>query len=149
MKPDSRRIIRKADRYLRSAELLLRDGDLDSSASRLYYAMFYCAVALLSTKGLSYSTHKGVISAFGERFVKTGLMPAPTHQWLREAFDQRLAGDYDWEAELSAASLRNLLEHARHFRDLAASRLEEPPLLGEPPASYDAGKPRPKRRKRK
>ena len=37
--------------------------------------MFYCAQAMLLTKNLSFSSHKGVISAFGEHFVKTGVFP--------------------------------------------------------------------------
>jgi uncharacterized protein (UPF0332 family) len=58
-------LIQKAQRYLKSAELLLRDGDSESSVSRAYYAMFYAAEAVLLTKGLSFLSHKGVISAFG------------------------------------------------------------------------------------
>jgi uncharacterized protein (UPF0332 family) len=55
----------KARRYLRSAELLRSDGDHDSAASRLYYAMFYCAEALLFSRGLSNSSHRGVIAGLG------------------------------------------------------------------------------------
>ena len=36
-------LIEKARRYLRSAELLIHDGDYDSAVSRSYYAMFYSA----------------------------------------------------------------------------------------------------------
>ena len=50
----------KADRYLRSAELLLKDGDFDSCVSRCYYAMFYSPEAILLTKDLKASSHKGV-----------------------------------------------------------------------------------------
>ena len=41
--------------------------------SRVYYAMFYSVEALLLTEGISVSSHKGVISVFGERFIKTGI----------------------------------------------------------------------------
>jgi hypothetical protein len=40
-------LLTKAERYVRSAKLLVQHGDLDSAASRLYYAMFYIAEALL------------------------------------------------------------------------------------------------------
>ncbi len=68
-------LIERAKRYLKSAEILLEEGDYESSVSRTYYAMFYSAQAMLLTENLSFSSHKGVISAFGEHFVKTGIFP--------------------------------------------------------------------------
>jgi uncharacterized protein (UPF0332 family) len=47
-------LLLKAERSIRSARLLLSDGDVDAAASRLYYAMFYIAEALLDAKGLSF-----------------------------------------------------------------------------------------------
>ncbi len=62
-------LINRAKKYLGSAELLLTSGDYESSVSRVYYAMFYSAQAVLLTKGLSYPSHAGVISGFGEQFL--------------------------------------------------------------------------------
>jgi uncharacterized protein (UPF0332 family) len=114
-----------------------------------------CAEALLASEGLSYSTHKGVISAFGEKFVKTGRLPAETHQWLREAFDQRIIGDYRWEVDLSTPDMRVLLSHARIFKNQVIALLESntpPPTAYEPPAVYGIKIRKPKKvkpRKRK
>ena len=79
----------KAQRYLRSAELLLQDGDYESAVSRTYYAMFYCAEAALLTKNLTFSSHKGVIAAFGEHLFKTGVFPAKMGRELNRAFQKR------------------------------------------------------------
>lgn len=57
-------MLRKARRYIVSAEALRERGDLDSAISRLYYAMFYCAEAFLRARGHSFSSHRAVISAF-------------------------------------------------------------------------------------
>ena len=48
-------LIDKAKRYIKSAKLLIEDGDFESAVSRTYYAMFYCAEAALLTKELSFS----------------------------------------------------------------------------------------------
>ena len=71
----------EATLYLKRAKLALaqsRDNlDLDYydvAISRAYYAMFYSATALLLTKGISRSKHSGVYSAFGQHFVKPGLI---------------------------------------------------------------------------
>lgn len=57
--------------------------------------MFYCAEALLLSKGQAYSKHSAVIAAFGKEFVKTGILPTELHRHLRDAFDLRAKGDYD------------------------------------------------------
>lgn len=49
-------------------------GHYDVAVSRAYYAMFYAATALLHSQGISRKKHSGVHSAFGQQFVKTGLI---------------------------------------------------------------------------
>lgn len=51
-------LIKRAKRYIKSAEILLKEGDYESTVSRTYYAMFYSAQAILLTKNLSYSSHR-------------------------------------------------------------------------------------------
>jgi uncharacterized protein (UPF0332 family) len=52
-------------RYIRSAELLLRDGDHESALSRAYYAVLHAAIALLVAYGLpeaeGWKTHVQVL----------------------------------------------------------------------------------------
>ncbi len=48
---ESGTLMQKAYRYLRSAEILWRDGDSSSAVSRVYYAMFFAAQAALLTQG--------------------------------------------------------------------------------------------------
>ena len=114
----------KAQRYLRSAELLLRDGDYESSVSRTYYAMFYCAEAALLTKNRTFSSHKGVIAAFGEHLVKTGLFPAEMGRELNRAFQKRQLGDYESASVVSDEDARGLLAHGRGFCDAIKQWLE-------------------------
>lgn len=114
-KDESKALLRKAERYIKSAELLFQDKDYSSAASRLYYAMFYCAEAVLLTKGITSSSHKGVVAAFGKHFVKTGVFPQHLHAWLREAFDKRQIGDYESLPVLTEADVQDLLQKARQF----------------------------------
>jgi len=50
--------------------------------------------AALFTKNLSASSHKGVISLFGEYFIKTGIFNKGLGKTLNDAYDKRLIGDY-------------------------------------------------------
>lgn len=108
-------LLEKAERYIRSAKLLAGDGDLDSAASRLYYAMFYIAERLLEAKGLSFSSHRGVISAFGQQFAKTGVLDARFHQALLTGFSQRQLGDYASASNLRPEDIENLSIQAQEF----------------------------------
>ncbi|HDH04503.1 MAG TPA: HEPN domain-containing protein [Nitrospirae bacterium] len=82
-------LISRARKYIKSAAMLIAEEDYESSVSRSYYAMFYCIEALLLTKGLSFSSHKGVISAFGQHFVKTGIFDKEMSREVNRAFEKR------------------------------------------------------------
>jgi uncharacterized protein (UPF0332 family) len=108
-------LLAKAETFLASAEMLRARGDVDSAASRLYYAMFYCAEALLFDKGLTFSSHRGVMSGFGQHLVKTGELPAEMHDWLLKGFEKRHAGDYLAVSRLHDAEVRDLQAKAARF----------------------------------
>jgi len=88
-------LIIKAERSVRIARSLLSSGDYDFSVSRAYYAMFYCAEALLLTKDLRFSKHSAVIASFGKEFVKKGLFSKELHRAFIKAFRERQKGDYE------------------------------------------------------
>jgi uncharacterized protein (UPF0332 family) len=120
-----RAMLDKAERYVASAELLHAQGDYDSAISRLYYAMFYCAEALLTAEGLAYSSHKAVIAAFGQHFAKTGKLPSSMHQWLREGFEKRQISDYDFVLTVREDDVIDLSGKAQQFITATASFLKE------------------------
>lgn len=76
--PDSRPevilYLDNARQMLEVAAHNLAAGFYGSAINRAYYAMFYAANALLATKGIARSKHSGVIAAFREHFVKSGLI---------------------------------------------------------------------------
>lgn len=84
----------KAERFLASARLLAESRDLDSAVSRVYYAAFYVAQALLDALGISSSSHRGVISAFGKEFAQKGRLDPRFHRLLITAFEKRQQADY-------------------------------------------------------
>jgi uncharacterized protein (UPF0332 family) len=114
----------KARRYLNSAELLRRNGDFDSAVSRLYYAMFYGAEALLLVKGKTFSSHRAVVAAFGEHFIKSGLFPREMHHWLHRAFEKRQLSDYDYLTGISETEVVDLQEKAAQFLERTTAFLQ-------------------------
>jgi len=122
-------LIERAKRYLKSAKILLQEGDYESSVSRTYYAMFYSAQAMLLTKNLSFSSHKGVISAFGEHFVKAGIFPKEMSRELNRAFEKRQIGDYEYTFVISRTEAEGILENGEKFVEKIAQHLKEKKIL--------------------
>jgi uncharacterized protein (UPF0332 family) len=108
-------LVRRARRYIKSAELLLNDKDYESSVSRTYYAMFYAAQAALLKKNLSFSSHKGVISAFGKHFIKTEIFPKEMGRELNRAFEKRQIGDYGYTFVVSDEEAVQILQYGKEF----------------------------------
>ena len=117
-------LIKRAQRYLKSADILLKDGDRESSVSRTYYAMFYSAQAVLLTKSLSFSSHKGVIAGFGEHFVKTGIFPKEMGREFNRAFEKRQVGDYDYTFVISDDEAQQMLQSGKEFVSTIAHWLD-------------------------
>ena len=116
-------LMARAQRYLKSAEILFQDGDYESSVSRVYYAMFYSAQAMLLTKGLSFSSHKGVISAFGENFIKAGIFPREMGRELNRAFQKRQIGDYEYTFVISKDEAKQVIASGKEFVEKIAQYL--------------------------
>jgi uncharacterized protein len=100
---------------LSAAQDNLRFGYLRAAVSRAYYAMFYATTALLGSKGLWRSKHQGLIAAFGEYFVKTGLIEPEYGRILHDAFEARLDSDYGPNPDLNDASAQQLISSAASF----------------------------------
>ena len=122
-------LIQRATKYLKSAEILLKEKDYESSISRTYYAMFYSAEAMLLTKNLSFSSHKGVISAFGEHFVKTGIFLREMGRELNRAFEKRQIGDYEHKFVISEEEAQEMLANGKEFVGKIVRHLKEKKIV--------------------
>ncbi len=78
-----------ATRFLRSAGILLHDGDPDSTTSRAYYVTFHVAEALLLPRGYEFSKHRKVHSAFARESVNTGSVQVIVHRALLDSYEDR------------------------------------------------------------
>jgi uncharacterized protein (UPF0332 family) len=77
--------------------------------------MFFVAEALLAARGHNFSSHRAVISAFGQYFAKTEELDPGFHKALMAAFNQRQLGDYAMESGLEKGDIDQMLSDARDF----------------------------------
>lgn len=108
-------LIKRAERYLITAEILVKEGDYESSVSRIYYAMFFSVQALLLSKDLSYSSHKMTISAFGEHFVKTEIFCKEMGKDFNKAFDRRQISDYYHDFIINKSEAEEFIVSGKSF----------------------------------
>ena len=103
--------LESAQRDIEAAESNLEYGYYHIVISRAYYAMFYSVHALLASKDITRSKHSGVVSAFGEYFVKTGQIDKKYAKMITNAFNARLDSDYEMafiaEKETAESILRD------------------------------------------
>lgn len=78
-------------------------------------AMFYATEALLLNRDLSFFKHSAVITAFGQHFVKAGLLDPSLHRYLLDAFDLRNLGDYGAVLAVDDADAQQALDKAKIF----------------------------------
>jgi len=118
-------LIRRAKRCLRSSSILLKEGDYESS----YYAMFYSVEAALLSKNLTFSSHAGVISAFGKYFIKTSIFPKEMDRELNRAFEKRQLGDYEYTFVITKDEAKDLLLKRKNFVKQVSRYLKENKFL--------------------
>jgi len=96
-----RSMLSKSRRSLKAAQNHLAEADFDFAASRAYYAAFYAMEAALLTKGVTCSTHGGVLTTFSERFIKTGTLPSEFGAKAARLFRERQIGDYEFDVSVT------------------------------------------------
>ena len=105
----------KCEEALREMEVLLSGRLYGGSISRAYYAMFHATCAILLTKDLEFSRHSAVISAFGHKFVRTGIIETAYHKMLTEAFEARQIAEYDIFKQIDKGFANKIADNAREF----------------------------------
>jgi len=118
LKKEVQRLLEKADHALEVAESLYKQGFPRDAASRVYYAMFYAAQALLKAEGIEVMKHSAVESALGYHFAKTGRMDQKYHRMLINARKVREIVDYDIQEETIEPAATLKLEYGKEFVDM-------------------------------
>lgn len=125
MKEETAKLLEKGKAAIHAADVLLQANEMEFAAGRAYYAMLYVAKALLAEKGVRAGRkHSSVHALFGEHFAKPGVLDSNFHRWLIDAFDQRLLGDYEIEATITAEQVQETMRQAREFLGATQRYLE-------------------------
>lgn len=100
---------------IKQADILYEGKHFLGVVNRAYCAVFYATLAILLTKSLGSSKHKGVISLFDKFFVKEGEIDVRWSKILHKSFERRSSGDYDDWVIVEEKEAKELLGNAREF----------------------------------
>ncbi len=98
----AKQYLARAHEKLESANILLLQKRYDDAISRAYYAAFLAAKGILFYIGENPLTHAGLLTLFGIRIVKAGLISKEYAKILTELFEARQTSDYQplvWYSE--------------------------------------------------
>jgi uncharacterized protein (UPF0332 family) len=127
MTDEQRDLLVQAHRSLEAAQLMAENEYFDFAISRAYYTMFYVASALLLQKGLRFSKHSAVISAFGKEFAASGQVSSDMHKHFIKAQEARTESDYTPLSSYTAEDAARYIGYARGFIELGERMLAEEP----------------------
>lgn len=127
MKESTQLLMLNAEETLHAAEALFKEDFLRDAINRAYYAVFYIAEALLNEKDLRFSKHGTVHGAFAQHYIKTGIFDDKYHKLLTGAFRRRMLGDYDEVTRFNRDEVRQILDQAYDFLDVAKNYFASQP----------------------
>ncbi len=84
----------RARETMKEARLMIDSGFFNAAVNRLYYACFYAVSAILLTKNLVSSKHRGVLALFNQNFVKPQIVDSKWGRFYKELYENRQHGDY-------------------------------------------------------
>ena len=107
--------IQKAERRLKVAKALHKDGEYEDAVSRAYYSIYHAAQAALLTEGMRADSHRGLATLFGLHLVEPGKLDKKLAKYLKNVRDDREAGDYEIYSSIDQETSETALKEADVF----------------------------------
>lgn len=107
--------LQKAARSIKEAKLLYENGMYETSVSRLYYASFYAANALLTSSGLNPKTHSGTKSLLNKEYFLTSKLDNSYADLYTMLMAKRHEADYENFAFINPDQLPDFIEQTQKF----------------------------------
>ena len=107
--------LEQARECLESAQLEMASGYYRGAANRNYYCCFHTMRAVLAIDGFDSKRHQGIIAAFRQKYIKTGIFPANFSNTIKDAFENRGKSDYDDFFIISKEATAEQIENTKNF----------------------------------
>lgn len=110
---------------IKAAEILRDAESYRGANNRAYYAVFHAINAIHGLKGVAYKRHKDAIANFNKEYVKTELFPREIGSRISSIEEIRHASDYDDFYIATIEEVKETIESAKEFVDMAEKYCQE------------------------
>ncbi len=118
LKQEVQKRLRLAKEKLEVAWALHEKGFYADAVSRVYYAMYHAARAVLFIKNVDPIKHSGVIKMFSLHYVKAGIVESVYNKSLAYLKELRESADYETDREFNQAKCLDALEQGEKFIEI-------------------------------
>jgi len=116
--------LEQAQNCLQSAEALIKIDLYKDAANRSYYCIFHSMRSVLALDKFDSKKHSGIISAFRQRYIKTGKFAADFSNTIEDAFDIRADSDYQDFYTISKDDVQQQVENAKGFLEAVQNYID-------------------------
>lgn len=125
---EARGFLSLAQVYREAAERAVAAGDFRIAADLAYNAAELCVKGMLLLGGEAIPrTHAGIVTRFGELYVRRGAIPEAVGRDLHLGLERRNKARYDWHAEISERDAAKSVTLVRELAERLGTSLSEPP----------------------
>ena len=117
--------IEKARKTFADMEFCAKEQKWEAAANRLYYALFHAVSALLINGGQNVKSHRGIMSLFGQHYVRTGLFTSEDGSLLSDLVIMRDNADYNLFFEANEEKIRPYIEPTRQLIEKIAEYINK------------------------
>ncbi len=107
--------LEQAQNSANDAELLMKNEKIPAAINRIYYAVFYCVLALALKEGYKTSKHMQLIGWFNKTFIATGKIENDYGRILRDCYEYRKSADYDTFVNFNRTDIDLLFNEMKSF----------------------------------
>lgn len=120
----AKRRLEKAHECYEDAYNTIKSGSYNNAANRAYYSIFHAMRAVLALDDFDSKKHSGIIAAFRQRYIKTGIFPVKYSETIELAFKIRSKSDYDDFYIISKSEVFEQIDNAKEFLDAITEHIK-------------------------
>ena len=123
------RELEKSERTFDDVLFCTNEGRWETAANRLYYALFHAMSALLICDGHHVKSHRGILSMFGEHYVKTEIFSRKDGSLLSELVIMRDNADYNCFYDVDEEKIKPYIEPTQQLIETIRKYISGTPLF--------------------
>lgn len=118
----------KAHEAIEQVAWLIENQKWHLAMNRIYYGIYYMLSAVAIQEGFKTTKHQQLIGWFNKTYIKTEILERKYGQWLNQAYENRMEGDYNVLSEFSEDTVKQAFAEMQEV----VAAIEK--LLGDKPS---------------